>query len=137
MHEPPNDARIYVVLMHIEENAMSAVQRNQSQTDYSTELGRLAEALEMASGADKQIDATLAALFGVDPAEFTSSAEVSRRLSAQLLPRWQLRVGYDVCGIFPSATVSLGGRRHGAVAPTVPLAVLRALISAVIDEGGR
>lgn len=113
---------------------MAAVQRDQPQTHYSTDLGRLAEALETASGADKQIDATIADLFGLDPAEFTSSAEVSRRLGAQLLPRWELRVGYDVCGIFPTATVSLGDRRHSAVAPTVPLAVLRALISAVIDE---
>ncbi|WP_234180939.1 hypothetical protein, partial [Sphingopyxis sp. NFH-91] len=86
------------------------------------------------SGSDKQIDASIAELFEIEPAEFTSSAAESRRLSAQLLPHWQLRVGYDVCGIFPSATVSLGDRRHSSVAPTVPLAVLRALISAVVDQ---
>lgn len=113
---------------------MATVRHNQSLNDYSTELGRLVEALEMASGSDKQIDATIAELFGLDPAEFTSSAEVSRRLGAQLLPHWQLRVGYDVCGIFPSATASLEDRRHSSVAPTVPLAVLRALISAVVDQ---
>lgn len=113
---------------------MTAVQRNQSQTDYCTGLARLVDALELASGADAQVDALIAEVFRLAPAEFTSSAEASRHLSAQLLPHWQLRVGYDVCGILPSATVSLGGKRHSVVAPTVPLAVLRALISAVIDQ---
>lgn len=114
---------------------MAEAQLNQFRYDhYSVGLGRLADALEVVSGADKQIDAMIAELFGIEPAEFTSSAAVSRRLSAQLLPLWQLRVGYDVCGIFPSATVSLGDRRHNAVAPTVPLAVLRVLISAAMDQ---
>lgn len=114
---------------------MTEAQRNQLKSDYySVELGHLADALEVVSGSDKQIDASIAELFEIEPAEFTSSAAESRRLSAQLLPHWQLRVGYDVCGIFPSATVSLGDRRHSSVAPTVPLAVLRALISAVVDQ---
>lgn len=97
---------------------MTAVQRNQSQTDYCTGLARLVDALELASGADAQVDALIAEVFRLAPAEFTSSAEASRHLSAQLLPHWQLRVGYDVCGILPSATVSLGGKRHSVVAPS-------------------
>src|SRR3546814_20805331 len=76
------------------------------------------------SGSDKQIDASIAELFEIEPAEFTSSAAKSRRLSAQILHHWQVRVGYVVSGIFPIAQVSLGDRRHRWLAHRVTLAVL-------------
>lgn len=90
-------------------------------------LGPLGNLLASASGADASIDRAIAKAFRVDLADYSSSAVTARNFVAEVLPQATLRVGYDVCGIFPCATIFCGGLRYSSVAPTVPLAILRAL----------
>jgi hypothetical protein len=98
------------------------------ESDFSS--GTLGELLASVSGADAGIDHAIAKAFCVDLADFTSNAVTARNLVTQVLPQATLRVGYDVCGVLPRATISFGEDRSSAVAPTVSLAILRALASA-------
>lgn len=91
----------------------------------------LEKALLRASGSDARIDACIAKTFRVSKIDYSSDAMAARELVAQVLPQATLRVGYDVNGILPAASVLSGKLSHSAVAPTVPLAILRALLSAV------
>lgn len=92
----------------------------------------LADMLAEASGTDQEIDKLLARAFDMELAEFTSSAETARSLVAQVVPQATLRVGYDVRGILPSATINLGKLGETAVAPTVPLAILQSLVAVLL-----
>ncbi len=90
----------------------------------------LRERLTTATGADAAVDAALATGFGVPPDDFTASVDKCRALVAAALPGWKLHVGYNATGLFPYAAVTLGSRHVEAEAPSLPLAILRALVAA-------
>lgn len=92
----------------------------------------VAAMLASASGADKEIDRLIARAFHIEAEDFTSSAETARKLVAQVMPGAILSVGYDVRGILPSATTTLGKLRATSVAPTVPLAILQSMFAVLV-----
>lgn len=94
-------------------------------------LDRLSETLDAATGADPDIDLQIAQAFHIELRDFSGSAISARNLVSQLLPGADFKVGYDVCGIFPSATIRTAQGPCTAVAPTVPIAILRALKNAL------
>ncbi len=95
------------------------------------ELDGLKAKLQASSGSDKAIDAAIAARFAVPPADYTASVEACRTLVGSVLTGWRLHIGWGVSGLFPYATLGNGETRAAAEAPTVPLAILRALLAAV------
>lgn len=97
----------------------------------SSDLVRLTENILAATGADQEIDRQFARIFQVAPADYSADVMAARQLVKQLLPEAELKVGYDVCGILPSATVRHMSGRWTATAPTVPLAILRAMMGAL------
>lgn len=94
-------------------------------------IGQLIASVDGTNGADHTLDRAIAQAFQIEVAEFTGSVAAARRLVHHLLPMADLKVGYDVCGIFPSATIRNGSDLSSEVAPTVPMAILRALMHAL------
>jgi hypothetical protein len=94
----------------------------------------LAARLNAATGADGDLDGALATVLGLPPAPYTASVDSCRALVASAMPGWRLHLGYGASGIFPYATLSTGGRRHMADAPTVPLAILRVVMAGLADS---
>ena len=99
-----------------------------------TALDELYRALVHAGGADPALDARLVETLGVPQAGYTASVEACQRLTADRLPGWRLHLGYGVSGVFPYAALTDGEQRHAAEAPTVPLAILRALLETLCDD---
>ncbi|MFC3096224.1 hypothetical protein [Alteraurantiacibacter palmitatis] len=97
------------------------------------ELRLLLSSIEAATGADRELDKAICEGLGLKDADLTGDAVASHEAVGQLLPRSQLRVGYDVRGILPRATLEQEGARYDAVAPTVPLAIWRVAVAALID----
>lgn len=97
----------------------------------SADLVRLTEHVNAATGADKEIDRQFVQIFQLAPADFSADVMAARQLVKQLMPEAELKVGYDVCGIFPSATVRSMAGHWTVAAPTVPLAILRAMMGAL------
>lgn len=93
----------------------------------------LTEALRAASGADNALDARLAAELGAVPADFTASVDAALGLVRHALPGWGWHVGWHADGVTPYASLHDQARtiHVEATAPTVPLALLRALALAV------
>lgn len=91
---------------------------------------------------DQMIAATLDCAAVKSPAEqYTASVDACLSLISRILPHWHWHVGYDPRGILPyaalrrsQATDSAAELRVEATAPTVPLALLRAAVSALIAE---
>jgi len=94
-----------------------------------TALDELHHALVQAGGSDPALDARLVETLGVPQAGYTASVEACRHLTANKLPGWRLHLGYGVSGVFPYAALTDGQQRRAAEAPTVPLAILRALLA--------
>lgn len=90
----------------------------------------LESALAGASGGDHAIDRAVASAFGQATADYSESVEACRALVAAALPGWKLHVGYDAAGLFPYAALSRGDSHLEAAAPTLPLAILRAAVTA-------
>ncbi|MBC7905418.1 MAG: hypothetical protein H7Y60_01560 [Rhodospirillaceae bacterium] len=90
--------------------------------------GALAERLEVATGADADLDGMLAQSLSLPANIYTGSVDAARALVAVALPGWHLHVGFDVSGLFPYAAITQGDIHVEATAPTVPLAVLRAAL---------
>lgn len=88
----------------------------------------LAAKLKTATGPDAGLDAVIAEAFGAAPAGYTESVSDCRALVGKVLPGWRLHLGFDASGVTPYAIVSNGDHRAEAAAPTVPLAILRALM---------
>lgn len=86
--------------------------------------------LVAAMGGDAELDQLIATTFGVAAAPFTEAVEPCRALVASQLPGWHLHVGFGVSGVLPYAALSDAGHHVEAEAPTVPLAILRALLRA-------
>ena len=98
-------------------------------------LARLLKRLRAATGRDKALDRAIAR--GLEagghrtPApDYTASVDACLALLHRVLPGWHWHVGYGPRGILPYAVVDKGERRHEATAPTVPLALLTALVEA-------
>jgi hypothetical protein len=105
----------------------SELERRPSIIELDAMIGRL----DYADGPDPAIDEEIARMFQAEPAAYLSSAVAARKLVGDIWPEARLKVGYDVSGVFPSATVTCGERRGSSVAPTVSLAILRALMGAL------
>lgn len=88
----------------------------------------LARRLAVATGPEPALDATLGA------PSLTASAEAARAWALAALPGWHAHVGFDVSGVLPYAAFSRDGRHVEAVAPTVPLAILRAAVAALAGD---
>mgnify|MGYP001810377415 CR=1 FL=1 len=91
----------------------------------------LSTELNAANGGDPVLDRLIAEAFEQPAAPYTESVERCRALVAACLPQWHLHVGYGVSGVLPYAALSQGQRHVEAEGPTVPLAILRALVMAV------
>jgi hypothetical protein len=105
-----------------------------------SELEALSARVAAATGSDRELDRELARLLtGAAPAtapDYTASVDRCVDLVHVALPGWSWHVGWDATGVLPYATLHLGGRRFEARAPTVPLALLRALLRARAGQGG-
>lgn len=100
-------------------------------TDWSV----LGVRVRAAVGPDAAIDAAIAEAFGMPPASYTGSVGYCRALVAKVLPGWRLHLGFDASGATPCATVSNDDHRAEAMAPTMPLAILRALMELASSKG--
>lgn len=89
----------------------------------------LACRLTAASGADSGLDAAVAQAYATPPAAYTASVSECRRLVEHVRPKARLHLGYGASGVFPYAAVVDGETRSQAEGPTVPLAILRALVA--------
>lgn len=89
----------------------------------------LKSALQKASGADAALDEAIAQHFGVPVADYTASISQCRALAEAVLPGQHLHLGYGASGIFPYASIGNGSSAYSADAPTVPLAILRAILA--------
>jgi len=111
------------------------------------ELADLEHRLASASGSERSIDRLVADLFDDRPAaetipNYTGSVDACLALIGRVLPHWHWHVGYGPGGVLPyaalrieSAGAASAANRVEATAPTVPLALLGALIKA--KQGGR
>ena len=99
----------------------------------SVDDAELSRRLEAATGSDRQLDADLARLLGQDgqaAADYTSSVDRCLELVHAALPGWAWHVGWNATGVLPYATLHHGGQLVAAAGPTVPIALLRALLRA-------
>jgi hypothetical protein len=94
-----------------------------------TDWASLAAKLHDAGGADPELDAVIAEAFGAPAGSYTESIEDCRRLVALALPGWHLHIGFAASGVFVYANLSKGEASASAESPTVPLAILRALVA--------
>lgn len=102
-----------------------------------TELNDLLARVRSATGRERQLDAAIADLLRdadsmSDAPEYTASVDACIELVHRVLPGWGWHVGYGPRGVVPYAAVSNGPTRHAASAPTVPLALLAAMLMAKI-----
>lgn len=99
-------------------------------------LADLSARLAAATGADPALDRAVAAAFGAGepPGDYTASVERCVALVERVLPGWRRHVGWGASGVFPYARLQRGAERASAEAPTVPLALLRALVRAAAGE---
>jgi hypothetical protein len=95
--------------------------------------------LKTATGSDRALDRELALLLDPEraatPPDYTASVDRCIELVHLALPGWSWHVGWDAAGILPYATLHRGERLVEAAAPTVPLALLRALLKARREPG--
>ena len=106
------------------------------------ELEDLLKRTAATTGADAELDRLIAArLEGSDaPApvpDYTASVDSCLGLIARVLPGWHWHVGFGPRGIFPYATLREGEDLFEALAPTVPLALLQAVMQAASARGRR
>ena len=105
-------------------------------------LPSLAKQVASATGADASLDRALAATLHDDPEaegphDYSASVDACLRLIARVAPHWHWHVGHGPDGILPYAALSKEGDDAPLVeasAPTVPLALLSALLQALVSE---
>lgn len=97
-----------------------------------TDLDQLAGRLDAATGADAALDAAVAGAFPEAMALSHVSASVEECLSLlrEALPGWRWHVGYGASGVLPYAALIKGEARFAAAGPSVPIALLRAILMA-------
>lgn len=96
----------------------------------ATDWLELERKLELASGAEPELDRLLAEAFDVAAAAFTASVPDCRALAESVLPGLKLHLGYGASGLFPYASLTGEGLHVISEAPTVPLAILRSIVAA-------
>lgn len=107
-----------------------------------TSLEELEKKLGAASGSDAALDRLIRDTLDADNMSlprYSSSVDDCIALIGTVLPGWAWHVGHGARGIFPYASLhpkspADGGSepRAEATAPTVPLALLQALIKAIL-----
>ena len=102
----------------------------------------LLKRIAAATGADAELDRLIAErLEGPDPPDpvpdYTASVDSCLGLIGRVLPGWHWHVGFGPRGIFPYATLQDGEDLFEALAPTVPLALLQAVVQAGPLRGRR
>ena len=105
-------------------------------------LTELLKRIEGATGAERALDRRIAEILDRPDAveevpDYTASVDHCIALIGRVLPHWAWHVGYGPRGILPYATLHDEEERFEAVAPTVPLALLGALLKATIALAGR
>ncbi len=105
------------------------------------ELEDLLKRIEGVTGADRDLDRRIGQ--GLDRLgasdqmpDYTASVDHCIALIGRILPHWAWHVGYGPRGILPYATLHDEEQRFEAIAPTVPLALLAALVKARIAVDG-
>lgn len=100
-------------------------------------LNELADRVAAATGSDRDLDAALARAFGggEPPPDYTSSVDRCIELVHAIMPGWAWHVGWNATGILPYASLHHGAELTEAAAPTVPLALLKALLQARLAAG--
>jgi hypothetical protein len=91
--------------------------------------------ISRATGADRSLDRRIASELDTSTAkdpvlDYTASVDQCIALVKRVLPGWRWRIGYGPVGIRVYAFVDNGKQRHEAMAPTVPLALLSAMLKA-------
>lgn len=99
------------------------------------ESNSLLSKISRATGADRSLDRRIASELDTsitnDPTpDYTASVDQCIGLLKRVLPGWRWRIGYGPVGIRIYAFVDNGKQRHEATAPTVPLALLSAILKA-------
>ena len=106
-------------------------------------FAKLLERVQAATGADRRLDSDIANCFEAEPGErrnppgYTSSTDLCIDLVKRVLPGWHWHVGYGPKGVLPYASLYTERLHYEAIAGTVPLALLSALLRArvAIAEG--
>jgi hypothetical protein len=101
------------------------------------DLMKLSQRVRAATGRDRELDKSIADLFDrsvSDTPEYTGSVDACIDLVHRVLPGWSWHVGYGPRGVLPYAALSHGPARHETSAPTVPLALLAALLETKVAE---
>lgn len=103
-------------------------------------LEGLRDRLQRATGSDRGLDQELARLLDAghagDPPDYTASVDRAIELIRASLPGWRWHVGWSASGVVPYARVSRPGLALEATAPTIPLALLKALVMGALAEAG-
>ncbi len=96
-------------------------------------MGALEDALKAATGADPALDRELATQLGAPPSDYTASVDAALKLIHLTLPGWGWHVGWHADGVTPYASLHDQARtvHVEAAAPSVPLALLRAMAEAL------
>ena len=98
-------------------------------------LRMLLARLDAATGSDRALDAEIGRLLGPRAPEavldYTASVDRTIDLVHALLPDWGWHLGWNATGVLPYAVLHAGVRRVEAAAPTVPLALLKAMVRAL------
>ena len=97
---------------------------------------KLLERVQSATGADRSLDSDIANCFDAEPRgrrnppAYTSSTDLCINLVERVLPGWHWHVGYGPKGVLPYASLYTEQLHYEAIAGTVPLALLSALLQA-------
>jgi len=104
------------------------------------DVAKLLKRVRSASGRDQHLDRDIARCLNVvpdkrdDPPSYTASVDACIGLIERAMPGWHWHVGYGPKGVMPYAFLSNGEIRCEAIAATVPLALLTALLEAQADK---
>jgi len=99
-------------------------------------FAKLLERVQSATGADQRLDSEIAYFFGCvaceqdDPPAYTSSIDLCVSLIERVIPGWHWHVGFGPKGVMPYASLYTDQLHYEAMAGTVPLALLSALLQA-------
>ena len=112
-----------------------------------TKLKTLEIRISASTGSDRELDQLVATtLVGKSgrAADYSSSVDACLALIAAILPEWHWHVGHGSNGVLPYAALYKGTPSDSDVqmrvesgAPTVPLALLHAIVKALIADQDR
>ncbi len=114
---------------------------NKRDDQVTNNVTKLLRRVRAATGSDQQLDRDIARYLIVpaDKSEgrppYTASVDACIALMERVMPGWHWHVGYGPKGVMPYASLSKGKIRVEAIAATVPLALLTALLEAKNVDG--